>query len=276
MTAFDMAAYLERIGRAAIPPTAAGLADLQRAQLSAIPFENFDAFTGRTPDLALPAVFEKTVLSGRGGYCFELNLMLGAAMDAVGFPVRRTLARVRNGASAGGPRTHLAILTQADGRRFLADAGFGGPGPLTPLALDEAGEQEAANGVYRIVEDPVSGERVVERRRDDGWFALYGFDEAHVGDMDILAANHVCATWAGAPFPHHLMLAGFRGAGRIGVFDRSLTLAGPEGEERRTFRDFEDFAEVVAERLGIAVEREMLGRVWERLGAAGAAGDGAR
>jgi N-hydroxyarylamine O-acetyltransferase len=269
MTAFDMAAYLKRIGRSAIPPTAAGLADLQRAQLSAIPFENFDAFTGKTPDLALRAVFEKTVLSGRGGYCFELNLVLGAAMGAAGFPVRRTLARVRNGASAGGPRTHLAILSQADGRRFLADAGFGGPGPLTPLALDEAGEQQAANGVYRIIDDPVSGERVVERRRDEGWFALYGFDEAHVGDMDILAANHVCATWAGAPFPNHLMLAGYRGTGRIGVFDRSVTMAGPSGEERRAFRDFEDFVEVVLERLGIAVDGRMLERVWEKMDEAG-------
>jgi len=103
MTTFDITAYLERIGQSSIPPTPDGLATLQAAQLRAIPFENVDVLVGRTPDLEPQAIFRKAVLHRRGGYCFELNLLLENALLALGFPVQRSLARVRMGASSGGP-----------------------------------------------------------------------------------------------------------------------------------------------------------------------------
>jgi len=265
MATFDISAYLNRLGQPAMPLTLEGLSGLQAAQLRAIPFENVDALVGRLPDLEPQAIFRKAVLRGRGGYCFELNLLLEEALVSLGFPVRRSLARVRMGASSGGPRSHLVLQTEVDGLRYLVDAGFGGPGSLVPLAIDAPEEQIAPNGTYRLTEDQVSGEKVVERRKADGWFPLYGFDDAHVDDMDIDAANYLCATWRKSPFTSHLMLNGYRGNQRIGIFDRALTVETPSTSERREFADFLDFADTLVDRLGLTVDHETLQYLWERI-----------
>ena len=50
----DIGAYLERIGLASpVRPNTEGLGNLQRGQLTHIPFENFDIHLGR--DISLPA-----------------------------------------------------------------------------------------------------------------------------------------------------------------------------------------------------------------------------
>lgn len=268
MKDFDLAAYLDRIGLARVPATPEGLRDLQRAQLRAIAFENMDAYLGITPSMGMAAIFEKIVTRRRGGYCFELNALLGAAMAAAGFPVRRALARVRKGHAQVGPRSHLTLLTEIGGRRFLADAGFGGPGPLVPLEIVPDREQAAPNGVYRLRHARGTGETLVEKRSAADWVALYGFDEFFVGDMDIGAANFLCANWPVMPFPNHLMLAGFQGDTRIGVFDRAVTVETGTGETRQRLRDFGDFADLVTRRLGLSADDDLLARVWARLEAA--------
>lgn len=265
MQGFDLDAYLARLGLGAVPVTPEGLAALQRAHLRALPFESLDPFLGITPDLRMERIAAKLLRDRRGGYCFEHNALLGAAMTALGFPVRRVLGRVRKGRPEAGPRTHLAILTEADGRRWIADAGFGGPASLLPLALDAEGDQVAPNGRYRLSHDTETGETIVERLTQRGWFQLYGFDEAHVTDADIAAANHVCATWPGLPFAGHLMAGGYRGDVRIGLFDLSLTVEGADGAEKREIIDSDDFGEVLCDRLGLVVGDDLLGAAWERL-----------
>lgn len=89
---------------------------------------------GAVPDLSDAAVWEKLIEARRGGYCFELNKLFGHALVALGFDVQPILCRVRMGAPAGGPRTHRAFIVSIGGVDWLADAGFGGPGPAEPLA----------------------------------------------------------------------------------------------------------------------------------------------
>lgn len=262
---FDFDAYLARIGLSAVPRTAAGLFALQAAQLRSVPFENLDPFLGTVPDIALDAVFAKTVTEFRGGYCFELNALLGAALATAGFPVRRALARVRKGAPQGGPRSHLVLFTEVDGRRYLADAGFGGPGALVPLEIGRATPQSAPNGHYRLRDDPVSGERVVERETSEGWFAIYGVDDAWVGDMDLAAANYACATWEYFPFRNHLMINGYEGNRRIGIFDRTVTEETESRSTRSTIHDFAGFEDVVAGQIGVSIGHDILAAAWGRL-----------
>lgn len=265
MPAFDISAYLDRIGQSTIPLTLEGLGTLQAAQLRSIPFENIDPLIGRTPDLEPHAIFRKTVLHRRGGYCFELNTLLEDALVSLGFRVRRSLARVRMGASSGGPRSHLTLQIDLEGRRYLADAGFGGPTLLSPLDIDTAEEQIAPNGTFRITDDPASGEKVVERQKDAGWFALYGFDDAHVGDMDIKAANFLCANWKEFPFTDHLMVNGYDGNERIGIFDRTVTTETPAETRRREFADFLDFTGTLVGTLRLPIDHETLQYLWDRI-----------
>lgn len=266
MTDFDLSAYLARIGLQAAPrPDAGGLRALQAAQLRAVVFEDFDPFLGVTPDLAPAAVFEKIVHRGRGGYCFELNALFGAALAALGFSARRHMARVRRATPQGGPRSHLVLTVATEGGTFLADCGFGGPGALAPLRLGAGDEQQAPNGRYRLCPDRATGETVLERHGAAGWRALYGFDDAHVGDMDIAAANYLCANWSEMPFGNHLMLAGFDGDSRIGVFDREVTVETATTETRSRIDDIDGFVRLVTGRLGLPVDRQSLDRAWARL-----------
>lgn len=262
---FDLERYLGRVSLTRVTRTPEGLSALVAGQLRGLAFENVDPLLGRVPDLDPGAIYDKIILGGRGGYCFELNALLGGAMAALGFPVQRVLARVRNGAQRGGARTHLAILTEAGGIPFLADAGFGGPGPLAPLRLDTGAEQGAPNGRYRIADDRDTGETVVWRRGRDGWSGLYGFDRSFVGDTDVAAANWVTATWPNSPFPHYLMMNGYSGDTRIGIFNRAVTRQSVDREDRFDLTEFDDFREIVVGDIGLDLETGSLRRVWDRI-----------
>ena len=66
--------YLKRIkftGKAI--PTMEVLAQLQKAHLLAVPFENIDIHTNRKIDLNVDNIYQKIVLNNRGGFCYELN-----------------------------------------------------------------------------------------------------------------------------------------------------------------------------------------------------------
>lgn len=256
---FDLSAYLARIGHRPAPPSAAGLAALQAAQLRAIPFENTEPFLGRVPDLSHGALRQKIVAAGRGGYCLELNRLFGGALAALGYAARPILGRVRMGAAAGGPRAHLAHVVTLAGRDWLADTGFGGPGPEHPLRLDTAGAQDDRLGRFRLRPDAATGETVLERATPDGWFALYGFDAVPVTAPDIEAANVVCSRWALSPFPHHLMLNRVTADGRVSLFDRQVS----DGEGQRALAGVDDLARVLATRF--ALPADTAPALWARL-----------
>jgi N-hydroxyarylamine O-acetyltransferase len=94
-SASDLAEYLARVGLAAAPaPTAEGLAELHHAHATHIPFENLDVLLGRTIRLDPASLHQKLVRDGRGGYCFEQNLLLHHALTGLGFAVVRLAARV--------------------------------------------------------------------------------------------------------------------------------------------------------------------------------------
>lgn len=262
---FDLSFYLRHIGLASAPRDASGLVALQSAQLRAVTFENINPLLGVEPDLDLASIFDKIVLQGRGGYCFELNALLGAALSALGFKATRTLSRVRMGQAQGGPRAHLAWIADVDGRRYLVDAGFGGPGALEPLEIDLEDAQARSNGVYRLRPDPLTGERIVERQSGSDWFALFGFDEAYVSDADIAAANHLCATWPAMPFPGNLMANRFAGTTRLSVFNRMLTQEHETGSSSRELVDAEDLNITLTSALGLRVERADVERIWAKI-----------
>src|SRR5450432_1089503 len=96
----DLGAYFRRIAyEGAAPATLATLTELHALHAAAIPFENLSAFLGEPVKLDLASLEEKLVRGGRGGWCFEQNLLLSHVLIALGFDVTRLAARVRWGAS---------------------------------------------------------------------------------------------------------------------------------------------------------------------------------
>lgn len=100
---FDLDAYLSRIGLSGRP----SLADVHIAQATTIPFEGFDPHMGIAPRLGAEELVEKLVHRRRGGYCYEQNLLLKAALQALGYQVDHYLARVMIGLAPGAIRRPL-------------------------------------------------------------------------------------------------------------------------------------------------------------------------
>jgi N-hydroxyarylamine O-acetyltransferase len=153
-TSLDVPAYLGRLGYAgALAPTASTLGALQLAHLYAVPFENLDIHLGRPLRLERPALFDKIVARRRGGFCYELNGLFAALLEALGFSVTYLSARVANGDGTFGPEfDHLALLVEpAPGERWLADVGFG-DGFLQPLRLAPGLEHLQGQWTYGLDE----------------------------------------------------------------------------------------------------------------------------
>ncbi len=262
---FDSDAYLERLHLVRPEATATGLAALQEAQLCALAFENLDPLTGRLPDLAPAAVWRKLMLDRRGGYCFELNGLFGRALGAFGFSARPVLARVRMGAIEGGARTHLAWVVTIDGEDWLADAGFGGPGPRRPLRLGIAGPQGDGRTDFRIRAD--RDERVIDKALLDGWLPLYGFDGMVPRPIDIEAANVVCARWERAAFGSVLMLSRRLADGQVTCRNRVGRTERGGRTACWTLDSAADLAARLAEDFLIAAPGDLVEAAWQRIAA---------
>lgn len=260
---FDLEPYLGRLGVADVPDGAKGLAVLQTAQMTAVPFENITPLLGDVPTLEPGALAAKLLRQGRGGYCYEQNTLLAGALTALGYGPRNHLARVRNGAAEGGARSHLAMTVEVEGARWLVDAGFGGHGPLAPLSLDAGITQYAPNGTYRIDRD--ADEWVLSRQVGDTWQSLYGFDEVPVREVDVLAANYLSARWDNSPFPKNLMIAAYGASGRVAMFNRRLTRGLAPDDTSEMIGSRAALQQVLVEEVGLFLTPEQMAQVWTKI-----------
>jgi N-hydroxyarylamine O-acetyltransferase len=200
--AFDLDAYLARIGYAG--PRDASLNTLRAlhfAHPQSIPFENIDPFLGRPVRLDLAALHDKIVLGGRGGYCFEHNLLFMHALRALGFEVVGLAARVLWGQSEDAitARSHKLLRVELDGRTCIADVGFGGLTLTAPLQLEPGREQKTPHEPFRIVE---AGDHFRLQAAIGGdWRSLYRFDLQPQYEVDYSVTNYFLST---SPTSHFL------------------------------------------------------------------------
>ena len=160
----DLAAYLARVGLAAVPaPDLAGLFELHRAHVASVPFENLDIQMGLPIRLDLDALQDKLVRRRRGGYCFEQNTLFLAVLQDLGFDAEPWEARVRLGVTEVRPRTHMLLRVRLGGRDWLCDVGFGGQGPVEPVPLDGT-EVEQGSDAYRVIRED-EGVRALQWRQ---------------------------------------------------------------------------------------------------------------
>ena len=122
---FRLTAYLERIGiDGNLKPDYTTLTAIHAAHVGAIAFEGLDPFLGRPVRLDLAGLQEKLVANRRGGYCFEQNTLLKAALEALGFAVTGLAARVRwvtPPDSPLGPRSHMLLKVDLAQGAYLVD-----------------------------------------------------------------------------------------------------------------------------------------------------------
>jgi N-hydroxyarylamine O-acetyltransferase len=204
----DLDAYLARVGFTGPPgPDLDTLRRLQRLHTGAIPFENLSPFLGEPVRLDVAALQDKMVARGRGGWCFEHNLLFTHALRAIGFEVRTLAARVRWNVPPGvtTSRSHMLMLVPVEGARFIADVGFGGLTLTAPLRLEPGVEQPTPHEPHRLV---AAGDAfVLEARLDGDWHALYAFD-LH----EQLQADYEVSNWYLANYPQSQFVTGIMAA----------------------------------------------------------------
>lgn len=243
----DLDAYFARIGWSGDrTPTWATLRSLHLAHATCIPFENIEVVLGGVPSLAPEDIADKLVRAGRGGYCFEHNLLLADVLTELGYGVTLLGARVRMGTDVVRPRSHavLAIEVPGEARRYIADVGFGGQGLLEPLPLvaDVASPQGAWR--YRLVrEDPGDAWLLQTVHGDEGWLTLYAFEEQPLHRVDYDVANWFIATHPRSPFKSVLRVQRRGPHERAMLDDRVLTVVRSDGS--RLERDLKDDHEVL-------------------------------
>jgi N-hydroxyarylamine O-acetyltransferase len=192
-------AYFARIGIEA--PARADLEALRaihRAHALAFTWEAADAFLTRPEGSIDPApAFEKMVAGRRGGWCYEMNGLLGAALAAAGFSVTRLCAGVHRamiGEAAVG--NHLTLRVELADGPWLVEAGLGDalPAPV-PLRQGSYGDGflacsiEAADGGWL---------RYVNHRH--GVAASFDFRPEYADDIMLAEKELWMRTDPGSPF----------------------------------------------------------------------------
>jgi N-hydroxyarylamine O-acetyltransferase len=197
---FDLDAYLRRIGLRG----RAALADVHRAHATSIPFEGLGPYVGEAVPLDPERLVEKLVERRRGGYCFEQNLLLKAALEALGLEVETYLARVMVGLRPGEVRgrTHLLLKVGEGGRSWHADVGFGSGTLLEPLPWGPGDVYEQAGWLFRVIER--GPEWILQTSEEGEWIDVYGFLPQPAAAIDIEMSN-----WWTATHPESRFVSGF-------------------------------------------------------------------
>jgi N-hydroxyarylamine O-acetyltransferase len=253
---FDLDAYLARIGYAGErSPSIETLTAIHLLHTETIPFENLDPFLKRPVNLAVESLQRKLVQGGRGGYCFEHNLLLSHALGALGFHVTGLAARVMWGAldDRVGPRSHMLLLINVDGERYVADVGFGGQTLTTPLRLETDVEQKTSHEPFRLVHG--NGETyAMQSKIGDVWKPLYRFDLQEQFPADYEVTNWYLSHHPDSRFVTGLIAARVFPDGRYGLLGNQLTVHRISGEtERRTLSNAGEMRAVLKENFGITL-----------------------
>lgn len=248
--ALDLEAYLRRIGYSgSLQPVPAVLEAIHLAHATHIPFENLDILLKRPIALDLASLQAKLVAGRRGGYCFEQNLLYSAVLQRLGYSVTLLAARVHYRNRPKVPRTHIVLLVDVDGARWLADVGFGLEGLLLPVPFGGGREARQFGWTYRAVE--ANGEWTLQSLRDGAWTDLYSFSlEAQLA-VDFEPANHYTATHPDSRFVRTLTVQLPTPEVRYRLRNRELVLDRGGTVTRRELADDDELLAVLAEVFGL-------------------------
>lgn len=201
----DLDGYLARVGQPSSSPSLTALTDLQSAHVRTFCFDNIDVLLAQHPGVGLPAVQEKFVNRGRGGYCFEHATLFAAVLERLGYDVVRHLGRVGDTTS---PRTHLVVLVDVDGQRVFCDPGIGRQ-PLAPIPLQDGAEITADGWTHRL-QQTSEGEGgaswSLDRWVNDEWEHMHTTDLLPVRPVDIALGHHWTSTQPASHFATTLMV----------------------------------------------------------------------
>ncbi len=209
----DLDLYFERIGYEDFP--ACNLRTLRSivfAHATSIPFECLDGLSDTPISLDIDRIVDKLVRRRRGGYCFEQNALLSAALRQLGFEIQELSARVWYNTPLGitPPRTHVFLAVTIEEARWLADCGLGGSTPTGLMELDRISDnQEMLGEVRRLA--PIDGRLVPTFMHQvlygDQWMDIYEFTGETMPKIDQEMGNWWTSGHPDSKFRKNLIVA---------------------------------------------------------------------
>jgi N-hydroxyarylamine O-acetyltransferase len=227
----DIDAYFRRIGyRGSRTPTLETLAAIHLHHPQAIAFENLDPLLKRPISLLREGLESKMLHAGRGGWCFEQNLLLRDVLEDLGFRVTGLAARVMWNAPQGTVRARSHMLLKIDGiggGPYIADVGFGGLTLTAPLRLVPDIEQPTPHERFRLLrsasEGGIGDHYILEALVREVWKPLYNFDLQPQHLVDYQVSNWHLEHHPESPFVNNLMAARVEPERRYGLFNNKLS-----------------------------------------------------
>ncbi|XP_069840521.1 arylamine N-acetyltransferase, pineal gland isozyme NAT-3-like [Dendropsophus ebraccatus] len=171
----DLKAYLQRVNLTDTgPPSLSALQELHRHHVLSVPFESLSIHSGEKIILDMSWIYDKIVVRGRGGFCYENNGLFSWLLQQLGYQPRVLEARVMNpkNGTYGLPFDHMILTVELEGKRWLCDVGFG-DGIIEPIPLEAGREEKQDSSVFRL---RVEGDEWhMERKEEEVWRCLYKF-----------------------------------------------------------------------------------------------------
>lgn len=215
-------AYFRRIGLPEDTPvvlTSDFLSKVQYQHVISVPYENLDILDRRPLSLEIPDLYDKIVLRHRGGYCFEVNALLGAFLRELGFKVTSYFARYLRGETSIPVRRHHVLAVEASDGVYVCDVGIGQTAPRFPLLLKEGLVQSQGSETYKFEKDPQLGWVLWEMYHGE-WRKYFSFTEDAALDIDFIQPSFYCEMHPNSPFNKTVMVAIKTPNGRKAINDR--------------------------------------------------------
>ncbi len=264
LTSGQLDAYLARIGiDRPVSLDAESLSRLHRAHLMAFTWEALDAFMGWPSSVAPAAAFAKMVEGRRGGWCYEMNGLLGAALAALGFRVTRLCGgvdRAKMGDLAIG--NHLTLRVDLD-RPYLAEVGLA-DAIVEPVPL-EVGPISQRGFDFSIM--PADGGWLRFHNHAHGLAPSFDFRPDHSDEAAIAATFGWLTQDPGSPFTNALAILRHTADGYTALQNDCLRRVTAAGISEQRITSADHLADTLETTFDIDVPQS--GRVWEKIQAVG-------
>ena len=196
------------------------LEKLQLSSLYSIPYENIEQVSGRAVSLNPDDIYDKVIVCGRGGYCFELNALFERVLSEIGFVTERYLARFWRGEVGVPIRRHRVTGVFLDGEQYIVDIGIGAVAPRFPLLLKAGVVQENFGESYRFEYEEEFGWVLYELNHGE-WKRYFSFTTEKQFEDDFISPAYYCDKHPDSKFNKAYMIALKTEKGRKTISDRT-------------------------------------------------------
>ncbi len=241
--------YLDRIGvDKPTRPDIATLRTVHRAHALSLSYENLDVQLGRPVNRDIEIIFDKIVGRRRGGWCYEMNGLLGWALKEIGYEVTYLAGGVMRDIQGDWViGNHLVLLIRIGTDDWIGDVGFGDglidPVPLRDGPIDghplQATIQSIGDGWRRYANDPRTGG------------PTFDFNPA-VSDESLLEKNcQFLQTNPQSPFVQNAVVQRWKGGTHLSLRGRVLRESSLGSERRSLIHSAEEYVTTLSSAFGI-------------------------